>query len=90
VPFDPSSAESAPLVGRLRGLIRNFQWRFKQTVTVNLSAASGAFLVEWFNPSTGETWKAAPVEGGGGHSFTAPFGGDTVMYLRKRETDQAE
>jgi hypothetical protein len=48
------------------------------------------YLPTWFNPSTGETRKVAPVEGGGGHSFTAPFGGDTVLYLRKRETDPAE
>jgi hypothetical protein len=48
---------------------RNFRPRLHQTVTVNLSAASGAFLVEWFNPSTGETRKAAQVEGGGGYSL---------------------
>jgi hypothetical protein len=82
VPFD--RIESVHLVGRLRGPIRNFQWRFKQKVTVNLSAASGAFLVEWFNPSTGETRNGAPVEAGGGYSFTAPFRGDAVLYLRKR------
>jgi Family of unknown function (DUF6298) len=83
VPFDASSAESVPLVRKFKGPIRNFRWQFKQTVIVNLSAASGAFLVEWFNPSTGETQRGAPVEGGGGYSFTAPFGGDAVLYLQK-------
>jgi hypothetical protein len=83
VPFDAVRIESAPLAEKFRGPIRNFRWRFKQTVTLNLSAASGAFFVEWFNPSTGETQRGAPVEGGGGYSFTAPFGGDAVLYLQK-------
>jgi hypothetical protein len=87
VPLDASSAESAHLVGWFRDPIRNLRWQFKQTVTVDLSASSGTFLVEWFNPSTGETREGAPVEGGGAHSFTAPFGGDAVLYLRKRGTD---
>ena len=90
VPTDASSPESARLAGRLRSLIRNFRWRFKQTVTVNLSAASGELLVEWFNPSTGETLKGASVQGGGDYSFTAPFRGDAVLYLQKRGTDQVE
>jgi hypothetical protein len=90
VPFDGSSAGSGRLGGRLKGSIRNFQSHFKQTVTVNLATASGAFLVEWFNPSIGETRKGAPVEGGGDYSFTAPFRGDAVLYLRKRGSDSAK
>jgi hypothetical protein len=90
VPLDASGIEADGFVGRRRGPNRNFRPRLHQTVTVNLSAASGALLVEWFNPSTGETSDAASVEGGGGYSFAAPFGGDTVLYLRKRENDQAE
>jgi hypothetical protein len=88
VPFDALEIESSRLVGRLRGPIRNFRWQFKQTVSANLSTVSGTFLVEWFNPSTGETREGTPVEGGGWHSFAAPFRGDAVLYLRKRGNDR--
>jgi hypothetical protein len=83
VPLDASEIEANRSVRR-RSPNRNFRPRLHQTVTVDLSAASGAFLVEWFNPSTGKTWNAEPVEGDGGNSFTAPFGGDSVLYLRKK------
>jgi Family of unknown function (DUF6298) len=90
VPFDVPDAELTRLAGSFRGPIRHRRWRSKQSVTVNLSAASGAFLVEWFNPSTGETQTRPPVEGGGAYSFTAPFSGDAVLYLRKRGVALAE
>jgi hypothetical protein len=54
------------------------------TFTVNLSAMpnSRKLAVEWFNPSTGALTTVAPVPAGSSaESFTAPFGGDAVLYL---------
>jgi hypothetical protein len=81
VPFDAWRIESVRFIRRLARPIRNLRWWFKQTVTVNLSSGSGTFLVEWFNPSTGETQKGTPVQGGRSYSFTAPFPGDAVLYI---------
>ena len=50
-------------------------------VTVDLSAVSGNFSVEWFNPSTGAVIRGATVAGGVRHSLTAPFNGDAVLYI---------
>jgi hypothetical protein len=90
VPFEALRIESARVFWRFAGVIRNFRWRFKQTIRVNLSSASGIFLVEWFNPSTGETTNGAPVDGGSEYSFTAPFHGDSVLCIRKRAINQGE
>ncbi len=54
-------------------------------VTVDLSAASGALTVEWFNPSTDETTSAEAVAGGVKQDFTAPFSGDAVLYITASE-----
>ena len=54
------------------------------TFSVDLSAMpkSRKLAVEWFNPSTGALMTAAPVPAGSvAESFTAPFGGDAVLYL---------
>jgi Putative collagen-binding domain of a collagenase len=51
------------------------------SVSINLSATSRTLSVEWFNPSTGQTTPGASVTGGGTRSFTAPFGGDAVLYI---------
>ncbi len=48
--------------------------------TVNL--ATGAYSVEWFNPSNGSASSAAQVAGGGTTGFTPPFGGTAVLYLK--------
>ena len=50
-------------------------------VTVDLSAVSGNFSVEWFNPSTGAVIRGATVAGRVRHSLTAPFNGDAVLYI---------
>ena len=50
-------------------------------VTVDLSATSEILKVEWFNPDYGTTTDGGTVTGGGIQSFTAPFGGDAVLYL---------
>ena len=52
------------------------------TFTVNLSATTRTLNVEWLNPTTGAISSAGTVTGGSSsHSFTAPFGGDAVLYL---------
>jgi len=51
-------------------------------VSVDLSAASGPFDVEWFNPATGAIIPGRPTTGGTKKSFTPPFSGDAVLYLR--------
>ncbi|MEZ4714200.1 MAG: DUF6298 domain-containing protein [Caldilineaceae bacterium] len=50
-------------------------------VSVDLSAAVGAFSVEWFNPENGATTVGSAVNGGKRQSFTAPFEGDAVLYI---------
>lgn len=52
------------------------------SVTVEVSAAAGQLAVEWFDPSRGETARAGNVSGGAKQSFTPPFAGDAVLYLR--------
>jgi hypothetical protein len=52
--------------------------------TVNLSAMadSKTLAVEWFNPSTETTVTGKPIRAGSASQlFTAPFGGDAVLYL---------
>lgn len=53
----------------------------KGSVTVDLSAASGTFSVEWFNPTTAEATAAGTTSGGTNRYFTAPFSGDAVLYI---------
>ncbi len=50
-------------------------------VTVDLSAAKGSLLVEWFNPTTGARRKGKKITGGAKRKFTAPFRGDAVLYI---------
>jgi len=54
----------------------------EKTVSVDLSAASAALAVEWFNPRTAETILAGTTRGGTIKEFTAPFPGDAVLYVR--------
>ena len=84
MPLDPHPSESATFLQRFQRPIRNFRANFAQEVGVDLSARAGAYLVEWFNPSSGETITAEPVVGGGMLSFVAPFAGDAVLYLKLR------
>jgi Putative collagen-binding domain of a collagenase len=49
--------------------------------TVNLAA--GTYRAEWFNPLTGSDFDGASfTTGGGRRSFTPPFEGDALLYLR--------
>ena len=54
----------------------------EKTVSVDLSAASAAVTVEWFNPRTAETILAGTTRGGTIKEFTAPFPGEAVLYIR--------
>lgn len=54
-----------------------------ETVTVDLSAASGTLKVEWFNPRTGETRDGGMSNGGTKQSFKTPFSGDAILYIYK-------
>ena len=83
LPFETHWLESARFIRRFKRPISNFRRIFKRTVTLDLSDASGDFRVEWFNPSGGGITEGTPVKGGRSHSFTAPFRGDAVLYLRK-------
>jgi len=51
--------------------------------TVDLSAASGSFRVEWLNPTDGKTSTADAITGGAKRTLKAPFNGDAVLYLKK-------
>lgn len=53
---------------------------------VNLSGTGNTFSVEWYNPETGGTSAASPVTGGSSSTFTPPFGGDAVLYLKNTGT----
>jgi hypothetical protein len=50
--------------------------------TVNLSNCRGRMEVEWMNPATGAKVAASAIDGGAARTFTAPFSGDAVLYLR--------
>jgi len=52
--------------------------------TVNLSGHSGQFAVEWMNPATGIKTAGPDASGGATRTFTPPFSGDAVLYLRAR------
>jgi len=51
------------------------------SVTVNLAAAVGSLTVEWFSPSTGQSTAGGSTTGGASRTFTAPGGGDAVLYI---------
>jgi len=54
---------------------------FHRTVTVDLTAVSRTFRVEWFDPVKSRNMTAGTATGGGRQKFTAPFAGDAVLYL---------
>jgi len=51
--------------------------------TVNLSGITGKFKAEWMNPSTGVKTAGAIISGSAVRTFTPPFKGDAVLYLRR-------
>ncbi len=54
-------------------------------LTVDLSNSHGRFAVEWMNAATGVKNAGADVSGGTTRSFTPPFRGDAVLYLKGTE-----
>ena len=84
LPFEAHKLESTPIIRRFRHQISNFRRLFNQTVTIDLSNASGKFLVEWCDPSSGEITKGTAVRAGTKRSLTAPFEGDAVLYMLKQ------
>jgi hypothetical protein len=53
------------------------------TFTVSLSDVDGTLAVEWMDPAKGSKITAASVSGGANRTFSPPFPGDAVLYLRK-------
>jgi hypothetical protein len=53
-----------------------------ETVRVDLSASHAEYEVEWFDPGSGETFLGGRITGGEVRTFTAPFRGDAVLYLK--------
>jgi hypothetical protein len=53
------------------------------TVRVDLAAATGTFVAEWYNPRDGSSTAALAATGGGVRSYTAPTADDWVLYLHK-------
>jgi hypothetical protein len=59
-------------------------WRLgrNRTLSVDLSAARGTLQLEWYDPATGEVAVRGTTAAGARRSFTPPFAGDGVLYLR--------
>jgi hypothetical protein len=60
------------------------------TITVDLSAASGALAAEWFDPNKDATIDGGTIEGGARRSFKSPFGRDAVLYLKAKEASRRQ
>ncbi|NOX47208.1 MAG: hypothetical protein GXO89_09555 [Chlorobi bacterium] len=51
--------------------------------TVDLTLSSGQFAVEWLDAQTGAILTAGNITAGNAQTFTSPFGGFAVLYLKK-------
>ena len=56
----------------------------KGEFTVNLRDAQGTFSVEWFDVNKDNSVPGKPVAGGSIRTFTTPFGGPAVLYLKRQ------
>ncbi len=54
-------------------------------VTVDLTTARGAFAVEWVYPVDGTVTQSQSALGGGKRAFKAPFSGDAVLYIWRKQ-----
>jgi hypothetical protein len=61
-----------------------FQAGDKGEFTVNLRDAQGTFSVEWFDVNKDNSVQGQPVGGGTIRTFTTPFGGPAVLYLKRQ------
>ncbi len=50
--------------------------------SLDLEKVSGQCAVEWFSVISGTTSVGADITGGGRHTFSTPFGGPAVLYLK--------
>ena len=50
---------------------------------IDLKDAPGQFAVEWFDTTKDKATAGKPVEGGGRRTFTTPFPGPAVLYLKR-------
>ena len=53
---------------------------------IDLSTAQQTFLVNWFNPITGQTVSGSTVSGGGQVTLTSPFNGEALLHLTDSTT----
>ncbi len=53
--------------------------------TVDLSGSSGQFAVEWMNTATGDITRGTVVSGGATATFSPPFSGDAVLFLKVKK-----
>ncbi|HEV7515676.1 MAG TPA: DUF5060 domain-containing protein, partial [Thermoanaerobaculia bacterium] len=87
VPFERMDpADGLVLAGSALGLAEPgrtyvFYLPYGGTITADLAAARGPFLVRWFDPRAGTFQTAASVAGGGPVTFTAPSATDWVLSL---------
>ena len=51
---------------------------------LSLYGAEGPFVVEWFNPHTGEKIAGRSFKGGMAIEFTPPYQGEIVLYLKSK------
>ncbi len=60
------------------------------SVVVDLSGTGQRFLVNWFNPISGETVAAASTVGGSQVTLKSPFTGESVLYLLMQPQTQSQ
>lgn len=82
-PLDVPWVESRRFIRRFKRPARNIRRLLNSNVTLDLSSYSAKFHVEWLDPCNGEITTGQAVNGGTKLSFTAPFRGDAVLYVRK-------
>lgn len=89
IPFEVPEVSSLPFSSVIGNPIRNAFWQLKRDTTVDLSAATSEFVVEWFNPTSGRIIHGQPINGGKIYNLTSPFPGDAVLYLRRSSESEA-
>jgi hypothetical protein len=56
---------------------------FSTSNSFTLTTEAGSYTFEWFNPSTHAIVQTGTVTVGSSQNFTAPFSGDSVLWLHK-------
>jgi hypothetical protein len=57
----------------------------KGEFTVDLSDAKGSFVAEWFDVNRDRAIPGKTVQGGASRTFTTPFPGPAVLYIRREK-----